>query len=84
MKSSVDGYSLSGRKKKWEIVMLAFISIHNVFEDAGNTDSMRLILFILLIVAILLIVIGFVVALYTFFSYLRERSNRIDTMHRRR
>ena len=64
--------------------MLAFIFMHNVFEGTGNTDSMRLVLFILLIIAILLIIVGSVVALYTFLSYLRYRSNRIDTMHRRR
>jgi hypothetical protein len=61
--------------------MLAFIVIHNGFENVGDADNMRLVLFILLIAAILLILIGSLVALYTFFSYLKYRSSRVDPIH---
>ena len=64
--------------------MLAFIFIHNVFENVGDADNMRPVLFILLIVAILLILIGSLIALYTFFSYLKYRSSRVDPIYPRK
>ncbi|GCE03620.1 hypothetical protein KDAU_09490 [Dictyobacter aurantiacus] len=50
------------------------------FINATNTDNMRILLFVLLIVAIGLIVAGAIIALVTLYSYRKTRANTADRL----
>ncbi|GLV56925.1 hypothetical protein KDH_37640 [Dictyobacter sp. S3.2.2.5] len=50
------------------------------FMSVTNTDTMRILLFVLLIVAIGLIVAGAIIALVTLYSYRKVRANNADRL----
>ena len=49
-------------------------------ESVVNADSMRILLFVLLLIAILLIIAGAVIALWTLYSYRKARSSTMDDL----
>jgi flagellar basal body-associated protein FliL len=59
--------------------MYAALSMIRV-ENAVNVDSMRILLFVLLMVAILLILAGAGIALWTLSRYRKARSSNIDDL----
>ncbi|GHO84193.1 hypothetical protein [Dictyobacter formicarum] len=50
------------------------------YMNATNEDNMRILLFVLLIVAIGLIISGAIIALVTLYSYRKTRSHNADRL----
>jgi uncharacterized SAM-binding protein YcdF (DUF218 family) len=55
--------------------MIAVLEM-SIIGTVMNTDNMRILLFLLLLVAILLIIAGAVIALWTLNSYRKSKSGR--------
>jgi len=66
------------RKEETESLIVAFVFITSTTPNNGAVDSLRFVLSLLLILAIVLILLGAAIALYTFYSYIKFKASRVD------